>query len=747
MANSYKREYLDPRTNKKGRARIAARIVSNVRALNPPGRFLKEDSHTKNWLEIGDERACAKSGQALRENAPEIRAELLGLAGQQNNGTRDFAAPREISLEGLDTTSPTQINLALNESIQSAQKMEAEIKSLKHKISGFGMSTNRSIQDVENEIDLVQQRIDSNKRKRPLDMFILSGQCTNPSVQWLSYCNGDGGIGKEHDDWAIFNMSLSGLENELTRHGLVFQSGLPFTSLLPLVMLRRYPLTKELNGVMRWEELPVGDIGIAACPQSQNGGTWVIQSVDSKCAMKDKINTGDVVVSINNVPIPRPIANTWAGMLFNNGASPSSVSKGDSVKFSCWVGLITPHSNKKVAAAGLPVAVEPTTSELFDVVDNLFLEADNDTVTVKDIVRSVANHFNISKVDKEMKKMIKARLTDLIQGDVVVEEDHKSPQKSASVDINTNKVAAAANTGQKNRIVTPDQTNNTNAMVDHTMNMSGEVMDQLASNVLSTNTNEDKDNGEEHKKQSSKLPLSAGTNTTSLMSEEEGDLLANYFLNGSSPTTKPQQSRVQDTTDFDSMKASLLGNTNLDSATATESQDYDDRGGNEYLFDDEDTPSPKPSGEESPPEPFPLTSAIPSASEKVGEDMAAVESEKSAVEEDKRVRREKMIAEQLTAEAEEENKAKEEDERIRLEKLEDDRKAKAEERISDADEQAKEKDHLDLDSLVTFINNSSVERLERVLIGGCYGCWAVLVAMIISFAIIMCKAMDIYLKN
>jgi len=107
--------------------------------------------------------------------------------------------------------------------------------------------------------------------------------------------------------------------------------------------------------------------------------------------------------------------------------------------------------------------VEPTTPELFDVVDNLFREADKDTVTVKDIVRSVANHFNIPKVEKGMKKMIKARLTDLIQGNVelkevkedeihetsftddvvnddpgdVVEEDHKSPEKS-SVEIETN---------------------------------------------------------------------------------------------------------------------------------------------------------------------------------------------------------------------------------------------------------------------------------------------------------------------
>jgi len=120
-------------------------------------------------------------------------------------------------------------------------------------------------------------------------------------------------------------------------------------------------------------------------------------------------------------------------------------------------------TNNVVTAESPTPPVEPTTSELFDVVDNLFREADKDTVTVKDIVRSVANHFNITKVEKEMKKMIKARLTDLIQGNVelkeveedkihessfidydvaidsgdVVEEDHKSTQKSASVEIET----------------------------------------------------------------------------------------------------------------------------------------------------------------------------------------------------------------------------------------------------------------------------------------------------------------------
>lgn len=62
--------------------------------------------------------------------------------------------------------------------------------------------------------------------------------------------------------------------------------------------------------------------------------------------------------------------------------------------------------------------VEPSTSEMYDVVDRLFSEADKDTVTVKDILQSVANHFYLPKIEKRMKKLIKSRLTDLIQGNI-----------------------------------------------------------------------------------------------------------------------------------------------------------------------------------------------------------------------------------------------------------------------------------------------------------------------------------------
>lgn len=47
---------------------ISARIVSIIRNLDPPGRFLKNDEGV--WRDVGDEKARNKTSQALRERGP-----------------------------------------------------------------------------------------------------------------------------------------------------------------------------------------------------------------------------------------------------------------------------------------------------------------------------------------------------------------------------------------------------------------------------------------------------------------------------------------------------------------------------------------------------------------------------------------------------------------------------------------------------------------------------------------------------
>lgn len=53
-------------------------IVDEIRARNPPGRFLKQDPETKLWHDIGEKKALDKTRQALREGAPEISKEITG---------------------------------------------------------------------------------------------------------------------------------------------------------------------------------------------------------------------------------------------------------------------------------------------------------------------------------------------------------------------------------------------------------------------------------------------------------------------------------------------------------------------------------------------------------------------------------------------------------------------------------------------------------------------------------------------
>ena len=58
IVETCKHEYLDPRTAKLAKVHVAARLVAQIRSLNPPGRFLKVDTNNPGYyIEIGDEKA------------------------------------------------------------------------------------------------------------------------------------------------------------------------------------------------------------------------------------------------------------------------------------------------------------------------------------------------------------------------------------------------------------------------------------------------------------------------------------------------------------------------------------------------------------------------------------------------------------------------------------------------------------------------------------------------------------------
>ena len=80
-----KKQYLNLSTKKLEKAHIAASIVHDIRTMmDPPGRFLKEDRVGVGvglWFDIGDASAIKKTGQALREDAPDIRPVCGAITG------------------------------------------------------------------------------------------------------------------------------------------------------------------------------------------------------------------------------------------------------------------------------------------------------------------------------------------------------------------------------------------------------------------------------------------------------------------------------------------------------------------------------------------------------------------------------------------------------------------------------------------------------------------------------------------
>lgn len=73
LIDQHRKIYLKARKNDK--PAISRSIVRTIRNKN--GRFLKKDSKTKLWYEIGDSMAREKTSQALRQRAPEMRKILF----------------------------------------------------------------------------------------------------------------------------------------------------------------------------------------------------------------------------------------------------------------------------------------------------------------------------------------------------------------------------------------------------------------------------------------------------------------------------------------------------------------------------------------------------------------------------------------------------------------------------------------------------------------------------------------------
>lgn len=70
LVRKHKLEYVNCPKQQKGK--FSKLIVDEIRARNPPGRFLKQDKDSKLWYDIGEKKSLDKTRQALREGAPEL---------------------------------------------------------------------------------------------------------------------------------------------------------------------------------------------------------------------------------------------------------------------------------------------------------------------------------------------------------------------------------------------------------------------------------------------------------------------------------------------------------------------------------------------------------------------------------------------------------------------------------------------------------------------------------------------------
>jgi len=115
-----KPKYLNPFTKKVEKALIAAEVVAQIRSLSPPGRFLKETNKDGMWEEIGDDRARKKAGQALREDAPDLRAELSDDVIWSGEGAAINGLQRMVNMQQLLSPAAAGLGMIPQQSMYGA---------------------------------------------------------------------------------------------------------------------------------------------------------------------------------------------------------------------------------------------------------------------------------------------------------------------------------------------------------------------------------------------------------------------------------------------------------------------------------------------------------------------------------------------------------------------------------------------------------------------------------------------------
>jgi len=121
-------------SQKRDKPKFAKRIVNNIRNLDPPGRFLKLDTNTGLWYDIGNKKATSKTRQALREGAPELE-------GKRSTQNSNALYNRDENFHSH------QHNDSFQSLVNSAKHLYAQNQKV---LVDEGKNENRVVRDIEN---------------------------------------------------------------------------------------------------------------------------------------------------------------------------------------------------------------------------------------------------------------------------------------------------------------------------------------------------------------------------------------------------------------------------------------------------------------------------------------------------------------------------------------------------------------------------------------------------------------------
>jgi hypothetical protein len=121
-------------SSKSEKARVAKEVMNLVTGLSPPGRFLMRDPTGgigSWWIEIDENKAMAKTSQALREGAPSIRAQhqddlktITRNSGSKRARSYDVGSTQKAKKFAMMTPSPLMSNAQFNQELANKSKMQ-----------------------------------------------------------------------------------------------------------------------------------------------------------------------------------------------------------------------------------------------------------------------------------------------------------------------------------------------------------------------------------------------------------------------------------------------------------------------------------------------------------------------------------------------------------------------------------------------------------------------------------------------